>query len=248
MSKLTIVPAGPGLTELAKRINDEHDKAESSLKAGLQHALECGKALMEAKTKCPHGGWASWLELQCTVSHRTANIYMRLARQWPKLGANSQRVANFSLREAIATISQRTTIIAKLPEPIVAKALDEPTDAATFGAIKQADNYAKFLAAQKVREAMKAKSRTDIPPPAPMPAPSLEQIVRTEALNGLAHDVEQAIATSIIKIKVGYGHGLISADHVCEVLNSIYCRIQDGLLDDVLIAAVPSNSFEQAVP
>src|SRR5216683_3280988 len=101
MSAVTIA-SGPGLSDLASRINAEHDGATSSFNAGIEHALACGRLLIEAKGKIPHGAWLPWLEANCTVTPRMSQNYMRLAKETPRLGSNTKRVADFSVRQAIA--------------------------------------------------------------------------------------------------------------------------------------------------
>src|SRR5665213_600793 len=102
------VEQGVGMGDLVCQINKEHESAVSSFNAGLEHALACGRLLIEARKSksIPHGAWLPWLELNCFVSARMAQIYMRLARQEPRLPSNAKRVADFNLRQAIASISQ----------------------------------------------------------------------------------------------------------------------------------------------
>jgi len=94
------------LQDLAERINEEHDNCERSLRQGLQHALNAGGLLIEARSLCPHGAWATWLEDNTTVSQRTAQLYMRVARGLPVLEAKAQHVADLSLREAVALLAE----------------------------------------------------------------------------------------------------------------------------------------------
>jgi hypothetical protein len=75
------------LEALAERINAEHrayDKAMKAaagqLNAALDHALEAGALLTEAKEQCPHGTWLPWLEANFAGSPRRAQEYMFLAR------------------------------------------------------------------------------------------------------------------------------------------------------------------------
>ncbi|MCJ2068597.1 DUF3102 domain-containing protein, partial [Methylobacterium sp. J-030] len=63
---------------------------------------ECGKLLAQAKETVPHGGWDAWLRLNTTVSPRTAQLYMRIARHVEGDSAKAQRVAGLSVREAAA--------------------------------------------------------------------------------------------------------------------------------------------------
>ena len=40
------------LPDLAEQINDHHRQCETAMNAGLQHALEAGRLLTEAKGQC----------------------------------------------------------------------------------------------------------------------------------------------------------------------------------------------------
>lgn len=44
--------------------------------------LEIGQRLIEAKQMLPHGEWLHWLEERVEFSERSANRFMRLAREW----------------------------------------------------------------------------------------------------------------------------------------------------------------------
>ena len=84
----------PVLDDLAERINEEHREVESVFKTAVDHALKVGELLLEAKEAAPHGGWLPWVEANCSFSKRTAQAYMRLAREMPKLSPeNAQHVA-----------------------------------------------------------------------------------------------------------------------------------------------------------
>ena len=87
----------PALDALADRINAEHEACRSAMQKGLEHTLEAGRLLLEAKKGLPHGEWLPWLKENCSdIGERTAQNYMRLAREYPKLEpAKAQRVADF---------------------------------------------------------------------------------------------------------------------------------------------------------
>jgi Protein of unknown function (DUF3102) len=94
------------LADLAGRINDEHRLAEQHARSAVEHALKCGELLIEAKGKVQHGEWLPWLKANCAVSERTAQAYMRLAHEIPKLDpGKAQRVADLPLREALKALS-----------------------------------------------------------------------------------------------------------------------------------------------
>ena len=92
------------LTDLAKRINQEHQSCEESLKKGLNHALNCGKLLLEAKKLVQHGEWLPWIRDNCQFSERTAQVYMRVTCNVPLL-EKTQRVTDLSFREAVKLLS-----------------------------------------------------------------------------------------------------------------------------------------------
>jgi hypothetical protein len=123
------LPAGPAsaaatlLTlsddELAKRIDAHHDaikkRKEDTKKAIddlvgvaqrtiIEEALKAGEYLIEVKRREGHGKWGEWLKGHCKVSERTAQRYMLIKQEWPKiekwLQDNNRRAADLSLREA----------------------------------------------------------------------------------------------------------------------------------------------------
>ena len=89
------------LVQIARDANREHDEVVASLSRGLEHARRAGELLNQAKGAVPHGQWAAWLGEHFVGSDRTARLYMRIAREWPKLDAETGNgVANLPLREA----------------------------------------------------------------------------------------------------------------------------------------------------
>src|SRR6266850_8495577 len=79
---------------LALRIRAEHAAFGEGLRDSLEHARTAGTLLNEAKEKMTHGYFGAWIKQQCDLSHRTANNYMLIAREWSRVEANSQHVAN----------------------------------------------------------------------------------------------------------------------------------------------------------
>src|SRR5438132_6563141 len=83
------------LSELAGIVRDAHDAHHKLVKTvrdrqreALNEALQCGKALNEAKEICGHGKWMTWLGERCKgVNIKTAQRYMRVA-------ANSTDLSN----------------------------------------------------------------------------------------------------------------------------------------------------------
>lgn len=86
-------------TALTARINEEHRACEEAARSAVGHAIRCGEMLAEAKSRTAHGQWGSWLRQNFAGSERTAQTYMRVARNREKL--NPQRAADLSLRSAL---------------------------------------------------------------------------------------------------------------------------------------------------
>jgi hypothetical protein len=103
------------LETLAERINREHAECAKAMRAGLHHALEAGRLLLEAKAGLPHGAWLPWLRENCTVPERTVQLYMRLARELPAHleGDKSARLADLSISEAADLLARH-----REPEPL----------------------------------------------------------------------------------------------------------------------------------
>jgi hypothetical protein len=94
------------LGKLAEEINAEHRACEAALRSGLRHAVRAGELLTEAKEQVKHGEWGTWLSANFGGSERTAQAYMRVWREMPKLeGANPQRVTDLSFRGALQELS-----------------------------------------------------------------------------------------------------------------------------------------------
>ncbi len=101
MSKTEVPPNNAALTDLAERINTEHEACHASMQRGLEHALKAGGLLLEAKAGLPHGEWLPWLGENCPdISERTAQRYMRLAENGDELEATSATVADLTMRAA----------------------------------------------------------------------------------------------------------------------------------------------------
>lgn len=88
------------LPVLAERIAREHGLCVASYRYCLRHALVCGRLLIEAKARVPHGEWLDWLRANFNGSERAAQGYMRLASD-----PNPQRVADTSVREALQKLA-----------------------------------------------------------------------------------------------------------------------------------------------
>jgi len=71
----------------------------------LQKAFDAGEALLKLKPAIRHGEWVSYLENNCELKERTAQLYMQLAANREAVEAKAQRVADLTLRGALKLIS-----------------------------------------------------------------------------------------------------------------------------------------------
>jgi hypothetical protein len=98
---------------VAIEITAAHDAALTAGRSALQHARRAGDLLAQVKAALPHGQWLPWLSAHCpTIPSRTAQVYMRIARDWPALDSKTQRVADFSIREALALLAAPRDLLA----------------------------------------------------------------------------------------------------------------------------------------
>ena len=114
------------VNDLAARINSEHRKAEECARSAVAHALNAGRLLIEAKAQVAHGTWLPWLDEHCKISERTAQAYMRVARELPKLDdGKAQRVADMPLRDALRALAEPQEVVRSPLLALHRKALTE---------------------------------------------------------------------------------------------------------------------------
>lgn len=70
-------------------------------RAGGEAILTIGRCLMEAKEMLPHGEWLPWLTEKVEFSPRTAQNFMRLAREW----TNTQTLADLGASKALTLLA-----------------------------------------------------------------------------------------------------------------------------------------------
>ena len=124
------------LDELAKLIKAEHtavtsasaniDKAkDDAAKAKhaavrqanvVSRAIKAGELLKEAKAKMDHGQWLPWLKKDCELSQRTAQRYMKLADDKPKLDQKLKEEGK-SATVAYLTLNQALKLLKSPPNP-----------------------------------------------------------------------------------------------------------------------------------
>ena len=112
MNDLIKSPAPADVTvpsDLPARINEAHEKLKQALWRGAEHAVEAGRLLLQAKATVRHGTWLEWIGANCRFSERTAQLYMRLAEEAPRLESKTQRIADLTLNDAIKLLEPLKT-------------------------------------------------------------------------------------------------------------------------------------------
>jgi Protein of unknown function (DUF3102) len=94
------------LADLAARIRAFHEATAEGLRRSVEHAMAAGDLLIEAKAQLKHGQWLPWLRDHCVMSERTAQLYMRCAKNRSAIEeqAKSATFADLTLNEAAAVL------------------------------------------------------------------------------------------------------------------------------------------------
>ena len=93
------------LDSLARDINAEHCRVLDHASKAIEHARRAGEWLLKAKAQVKHGEWLPWLQANVPFSHRTAQGYIRVAKNFPKLEGKANAVAHLSLRGALKALA-----------------------------------------------------------------------------------------------------------------------------------------------
>ena len=96
----------PSLDALAAAINDDHEAVEHMARSTLDRARAAGDKLLQAKSQVAHGQWLPWLAANCPrLATRTAQAYMKLAREWDRLVLKSADSAHLTLDGALKLLA-----------------------------------------------------------------------------------------------------------------------------------------------
>ena len=79
---------------LARSANLSHRWAAAAAGAAIAHTVAAGHALVQARELCEEGGWLRWLRKNFKGSIRTAQRYVRVARNLPASGIDATRVSH----------------------------------------------------------------------------------------------------------------------------------------------------------
>ena len=97
------------LTDLAAKIKAEHQEVVKATQGVVVHAIAAGEYLFRAKTSLvEHGEWLTWLKVHCELDVRTAQRYMRLAKNKDKPAAFSKnvRLDGFEFVKSLSVIGE----------------------------------------------------------------------------------------------------------------------------------------------
>ena len=103
--------------------------------------IEIGKRLLEAKAQLGHGEWLPWLREKVDISERSAQNFMRLAREYSK----SADIADLGASKALALLA--------LPE------MERAEFAAETHTVNGVKKTASEMTARELREAIQARDR-----------------------------------------------------------------------------------------
>ena len=126
-----IILPPPDLGDIASRINAEVDACEVACRASVDHAIQAGRLLVDAKLKLGHGRFGPWIAANVKASDRMVRLYMAVANGWENLKPEERkRVADLPLRQALRVIQapkpnrvhKAAALITAAPDPLV----DEP--------------------------------------------------------------------------------------------------------------------------
>lgn len=77
------------------------DEILDAKRTGGEAILTIGRCLIEAKDMLPHGEWLPWLNEQVELSERTAQKFMKLAREW----SNPNTLADLGASKALMLLA-----------------------------------------------------------------------------------------------------------------------------------------------
>ena len=94
------------LNDIAAEVRQEHNAVRLAARQAIEHAFRAGNLLLQAKALVEHGFWGDWLHAHCDLSERTAQNYMRLARNQLAIAANPQLPADLPIEDALYSIAR----------------------------------------------------------------------------------------------------------------------------------------------
>jgi hypothetical protein len=106
-------------------IEDQITAGRASRRAGLKHYRNAGQALLQVKRDVGHGGFGEWLERHLPKHARTAQMYMKLAKEFPP---DAQPVADMeeAWRRITGKAAARPSHKGRPPKPVASSPVPPP--------------------------------------------------------------------------------------------------------------------------
>ncbi|RZS82062.1 DUF3102 family protein [Phyllobacterium myrsinacearum] len=109
---------------LVTEIRQSHERALVALRSAAEAARQSGDALIEAKALVGHGEWLPFLK-ETGVSERTAQRYMKIAKNWQAIAGKTTSVSDLSVNEALRLLDGRDELERALVLQAEAEALQQ---------------------------------------------------------------------------------------------------------------------------
>jgi hypothetical protein len=107
-----------GADGLVDRINAAHEEVKNSVRSGIGLMIKVGDLLLQAKAGLAHGSFLDWVGEHCTCTPRTAQLYMKLAKDKDKLlQSNTKGISHLTLTEAMKMLGPLKQELPKDPKP-----------------------------------------------------------------------------------------------------------------------------------
>jgi hypothetical protein len=230
--RLPVLAAGAedqrDLEVLAEQIAAKHDAAQTAARTTVNLAVACGALLIEAKRRVGHGGgFQSFVTKCCGISPRSAQGYMRLARELERLPEDKREtVALLGVRDALSAVASDAQTLAKLPSGAVNTAIKEADEADSLRSAVSRQRTAKQVRDQEERRAAEPVYETCFIGGAPV-RPDFASADWPAWRLKLQLDV-MAVARGAARRWPG-----LTAQDICEALNDVYSELQESGLDQI---------------
>jgi hypothetical protein len=145
------------ISHAADKINEQHRLAQSVADTAVDHAIECGRLLLEQQRLLGYGNFGAWIKANCAFSLATAGNYVRVARNPNALGKSR------AIRQLYPSGQKRARKALPAPSDVQASAAAPPsaTAAATGDDLNQAIALLKSAGTSDGRRRIAELVRTD---------------------------------------------------------------------------------------
>jgi Protein of unknown function (DUF3102) len=187
------------LADLASFIRFEHEQFRLAAHKTVEHGFRVGEALLQAKRRIRHGRWGRWLGEHCDLSERTAQGYMRLARNRAAIEANPQALADLTIEGALQSLAKPKPEIGPNSDGEHGQTDDGPTVTTTVGGTTITTTVGTEL--ESVGDLSTVDTRTDrrgrAQPSHKKPAPDVKAIAdraeeRSRQTQRIAEQIQEA--------------------------------------------------------